>query len=540
MKRSRALLKDSVRVFAVFVFFFVALSVTATEDAGQWIVVTPPTFRSVLAPLIEQRKDDGFKVVVLETTEVFGSEQLQQSDGAPLLAQLKALCLPGHGPDYVLLAGICAATAQVNAQNTVPSLRGTVERMKGQPSDSGYGLPGPDGGPTIAVGRLPARTVNELSGMVRKTLAFEQNAAPAPWRDRLLLLLGNPGGGPLAEMFVEQELHTDLASLYPGWNMRTIIDISSSPFYLPHPRDSATALQYLQEGQLFSIYLGHSYAPGLGLDSRFLFLRRADWEKLNVPHGAGPFFTCGCFACQANENDPGYGVAAMRNPAGPVAVIGASGESYSAEGQLAVEGLLATLARPSFPERLGQYWLAVQEGLARGKIDPTTFELMDMADGSGGKTLLPVQRLEHLQMWQLLGDPALRMPVMLDDIALSVSGPVTPGSNLKVSGALPDRLNGAAVHLTLERPLDSTPSGVEPVPPGSAENRQERERIFIANHRHANTYILAQADTVAVGKTFSAALAVPTDLQWTNLTLKASATASNESGLGVLVLHREH
>ena len=76
-------------------------------------------------------------------------------------------------------------------------------------------------------------------------------------------------------------------------------------------------MQYLQEGQMFSIYLGHSYPGGLGLDARFLFLRRADWEKLSVPQGAGPFFTCGCFACQPNENDPGYGIAAMRNPSGP-------------------------------------------------------------------------------------------------------------------------------------------------------------------------------------------------------------------------------
>jgi len=118
-----------------------------------------------------------------------------------LQARLKALCQNAHGPQYVLLAGICNS-GQVNAENTVPSLRGAVERMKGLPSDSGYGLPGPDGGPVIAVGRFPARTADELTGMVRKTLAFERAPAPAPWRNRLLLLLGNPCGGALAEMFV--------------------------------------------------------------------------------------------------------------------------------------------------------------------------------------------------------------------------------------------------------------------------------------------------------------------------------------------------
>lgn len=536
MKCRRALTGTRIGIPVALALLFVASSLAAAEALGQWIVVTPPAFRSALAPLIEQRQAQGFNVVVLETTNVFSAEQLRQGDGAPLLARLKALLQPGRGPEYVLLVGICTKTAQVNAENTVPSLAGTVERMKGQPSDSGYGLPGPDGAPAVAVGRFPARTARELTGMVRKTLAFEHTAAPTLWGNRLLLLLGNPGGGPLAEMFVEEELRADSASLYPGWEMRTMFNISSSPFYLPRPRDHDTALQYLEEGNLFSIYLGHSYAGGLGLDGRFLFLRRTDWEELNIPQGAGPFFTCGCFACQANENDPGYGVAAMRNPTGPVVVIGATGESYSAAGQLAAEGLLACLERPPFPERLGQYWLAVQAGLARGKMDPTTFALLDMADGSGGSTPLPVQRREHLEMWLLLGDPALRLPAMHDDITMSAAGPVLPGSNLKVSGTLPERLNGAAVHLTLERPLNSTPSGLEPVPENAPENRQVWERVFFANYRRANNYVLVQADTVALGKTFAVSLAVPASLPSTNLVLKASATVSNETGIGVLVL----
>ena len=269
---------------------FISFSAVSSEDVGQWIVVAPPAFRAALAPLIQQRRTDGFKVVVLDASEVFSPEQLRQGDGVPLLARLKALCPPGHMPDYVLLAGVWTTT---NVESTVPSLRGAVERMKGQPSDSGYGLPGADGGPAIAVGRFPARTADELASMVRKTLAFEQTAAPAPWRDRLLLLLGNPGGGALAEMFVMKEFQTDSAALYPGWEMRALFNISSSPFYLPRPRDHEAAVQYLQEGQLFSIYLGHSFAGGLGLDARIPFLRRTDWEKMNIAQGAGPFFTCG-------------------------------------------------------------------------------------------------------------------------------------------------------------------------------------------------------------------------------------------------------
>ena len=113
---------------------------------------------------------------------------------------------------------------------------------------------------------------------------------------------------------------------------------------------------------------------------------------------------------------------------------------------------------------------------------------------------------------------------------------MTTGANLKVSGVLPDHLKNAAVHLSLERPLNSTAADIEPVPPVSPENRQARERIYISNHRRANTYVLAQGDTMAAGETFAASLAVPAALPWTNVILKASATVSNESGLGVIVL----
>ena len=176
--------------------------------------------------------------------------------------------------------------------------------MQGEASDSGYGLPGKDGTPTVAVGRFPARTVDELRDMVQKTLGFEADLPSAPWRNRLLLLLGNAGGGPLAEMYVQQTFETHLASLHPFWEARTIFDVASSPCYLPRPLDRQKALGYLQDGAMFSVYLGHSCAAGLGLDGRFMLFRE-DWASLSIPHGRGPFFSVGCFACQSNGDGNG-------------------------------------------------------------------------------------------------------------------------------------------------------------------------------------------------------------------------------------------
>jgi len=505
----------------------------AAEMPGQWIVVTPAAFRDALAPLIELRQRQGFRVLVLLTTEVLPQNR---TDGVALQATLRDHTADAHhsiiqskGKNYILLVGAFGAAGLPEATNTVPSVQGRVGRMKGELTDSGYGEPTQDGTPTAAVGRFPARDATEVSAMVQKTLKFECDSTPAPWRNRLLLLIGNPGGGPLAEMFVQQTLSHELASLHPSWEARTLFNAASSPYYLPRPRDREAALRYLGEGNLFSVFLGHSYAAGLGLDGKFL--TRADWAALSIPKGAGPLFTCGCFALQSSSQGDGYGLTAMRNPAGPVAIVGATGETYSMAGLLAVKGLLACVREPPFPSRLGDYWLGVGAGLARGKLDEATFALLDLADGSGGKVPLAIQRREHLEMWMLLGDPALRMPVMPQDVSLRVTGPIGAGQQLAVSGLLPDRLKGAAVHLSLARPLDSVPTSLEALAPNSATNRDARERAFIARHQSANSFVLATAEAKASGNHFVASLAAPANLGWSNLVLRASAALSNEVGL---------
>jgi hypothetical protein len=504
----------------------------AGSSAGRWILVAPPAFRTTLAPLIEQRRQEGFDVVVVETTSVLSPEELRQGDGSPLRARLSELIHQYKGPTCVLLAG--AFDAATNTGCVVPSLRGAVGRMKDEPSDLGFGLPGPDGAPTVAVGRFPARTAEELRAMVQKTLRFEPAAEPAPWRNRVVLLLGNPGGGPMAESYVERTLDADLAALDPSWEVRTLFNVTSSRFYLPRPKDRQAALQYLADGDFFSVYLGHSNAEGLGLDARFML--RKNWEKIEIPSGAGPFFTCGCFACQSNGKDEGYGLAAMRNPSGPVAVIGASGESYSAPGQLAAEGFMNCFKHAPFPSRLADYWLAIQSGLACGKMDAMAFMLLDMADGTGGKVPLATQRIEHLEMWMLLGDPALRMPVVPSDVSLGVDGAFAAGKALAVRGVLPKHLDGAKVHLTLERLIGSVPAGLEKVPANSPENREARNRAFDFNFERANSFILAAADAQVSGSQFTGSLAAPSELPWSNLVLRATATLPHDVGFGILTL----
>jgi hypothetical protein len=509
----------------------------AEPSAPEWLVITAPAFRAALAPLVEHRRSEGFRVQVVESTNILTPEQIRQTNALPLQAHLAQLCQRRKGPSYLLLVGAVAASNWVAAEQTVvPPLPGTVGRMKGQPSDHAYGCLDTNSAPTVAVGRFPARTVDEVRGMVQKTLAWERDRQPGAWRNRIVLLGGNPGGGPLAEAMVEQVAQSRFHQLHPYWAVQAMFHSSISRYYLPGTLLHDTATRFLAGGEFMALYLGHSSAPGLW-SKNTNFLTRDDWAQLKIPRGPGVFFTSGCFACQLGGRDgEGYGLAAMRNPAGPVAVLGAHGESYSAAGLLALDGLLRCFNTPPFPSRLSDHWLAVKAGLAVGEIEDSTFLLFDQFDGSGGKIPLATQRREHLEMWMLLGDPALRMPIVPLEIRLDVTEPVKAGQRILVKGVVPDGLAGAAVGVTLERMIGSAPTDLEKLPASTPENQEARERIAVSNHRRANSFVLASAGARPEGTRFQCPLEVPATLPWTNVVLRAYAATEAAEALGVLTL----
>ena len=73
----------------------------------------------------------------------------------------------------------------------------------------------------------------------------------------------------------------------------------------------------------------------------------------------------------------------------------------------------------------------------------------------------------------LLGDPALLLPIPPSDISLKVAGPVSPGIRITIKRALPERLAGATVRLTLERSIASRPTELEALPDGPVKTRNK-------------------------------------------------------------------
>lgn len=474
----------------------------APPPAEMWALVVAPDFEKAAAPLIAQRRAQGMKVAV-----VVASANAEKNRKA-----LEALCRGWHGRARALLLG-CLASDRPG--RVVPAFKGSVSRMKGEPTDAPYGLPGADGLPTVAVGRLPARDEAEARAMIAKTLEVEKDS-PGWWKREVNVLAGIPAFNPAVDRVVEAMAFARFNRLHPSWSGRAIYTNPSSRFTLPGSRLRHEAAASVSRGQAVLLYLGHSDATGLwGGDDPFL--SRDDFARLEAPWGGGVFVTLGCHGCQlAGKDGEGYGVAAVRNPRGPAAVFGSHGVCFAAICQLAADGLFEKAFEGKLPARLGELHLAALEGVARGKIDFLTFRMLDAVDGDP-KIPQAVQRREHLEMFVLLGDPALKLPQAPEDLDAEAPSTVRAGEELSITVRIPPRCRGGKVEARLERQAGSAPPELAPLP---SKPGKEKDKALMRNHALANLFLLDRAFVVTRGDVARITLRAPARLPYRKLNLR--------------------
>src|SRR5205823_1145929 len=137
----------------------------------------------------EHRRSQGCVVRVVPTADVLTEEQIARGQAEKLCERVRELCRRHPGVSRVLLVGAPRPDGAADvAARVVPALRGNFSRMKGEPTDNGYGCLGEGAMPAVAVGRFPARTAEECRAMVAKTLAFEKDTKPGAWKRRLTVL----------------------------------------------------------------------------------------------------------------------------------------------------------------------------------------------------------------------------------------------------------------------------------------------------------------------------------------------------------------
>lgn len=420
---------------------FLSLSAPAPDT----VVVCPDEFRAALQPWIDYRTTQGHVVEVV-SNEGAASDIQQRIAAVAQGGRLRAVVLVGDAPPqgasdpaaHAITVPTHLVEAKVNIHwGSEPEIAG----------DNLYADLDGDETPDVAIGRLPVDSAEELAGLVRKIIAYETSAMFGPWRRSINLVAGVGGFGPVVDSVLETAAKRFLTEGIPA-AYRTTMTYGSwrSPF-CPDPRQFQNAvLARFNEGCLFWVYLGHGQRHGLDLVQtpvgRYPILSLADANKLaanNTPPIA-IFLACYTGAFDAPRDCLAEEV--LRAPGGPVAVL--AGSRVTMPYAMAVLGV--ELMDEVFQHNrltLGEAVLHAKRRLVQetdladeGRLSRREF-LDTLARALSPKPdLLEAERREHLHLFNLLGDPLLRLYTPAQ-VNLSVAEEIEAGGRLVVTGEAP-------------------------------------------------------------------------------------------------------
>ncbi|MGB0579752.1 MAG: C25 family cysteine peptidase [Limisphaerales bacterium] len=368
-----------------------------SEATPRWVIAYPEKLAANLKPLMELRSQQGYTV-----------KHLPGANAAAIRQVVSNLNLGHRKRDGLVVVG---------KRSSHPGAEGRYHRMVGIPSDSRLAMRGSDCTPLFPVGRIPADTIEKADLLIRRILAFEHS-----WSSRItnrngILLIGNPASSkrvPAADMLVSTLTGQLLGMAHGSWKTSGAADVPGHPFACT-PQVFPTKFR-AELAQPYDVggYFGHSHAYMLcradgGVGTLEGHIRRSfrsrSWKTLSASDQRGLFVSCGCY-CLQKDNAVGYQSVLAKG--GPIAFIGATGESHAAIGYLASKGLVGLMTEHP-PKTAGEWFVGIQKAIATGELNGPHFFAFDQFDGSKGTLSLLEQRKEHLEMWMLVGDPATRL-----------------------------------------------------------------------------------------------------------------------------------
>jgi hypothetical protein len=397
---------------------------TAREVTHEYLFIVADPLADALAPLVEQKRAEGLSPLVVRTSEL---------GALPLTPELVRSHIESlynsYGIDYVLLVGDL---------DVIPTyLWGEI------PSDAWYGLlEGDDLNPEVAVGRLTARTPEELAPVVQKIVAYETGDAAAAWRQKILLVAHQEG--------------------YPGKYTAAAEDTRTHDFGLKQPVQFATMyggeggtnqqlVAALNDGVGIVAYRGHGLPRewvGWGSTGSFIASKQrlANAEKTPV------VLSVACLTLNLTATEITLGEQLVNSPTGgAVAFLGASQPSFNEANN----------------EFLRQLFRAVlEDGITTlgGALAKANAELLKQHGAAS-------YAMDNLKMYAVLGDPSTPLGAGYacdvravanagPDVTLAVGeattlgGPSQPGASYRWSPA--DGLSCTDCPNPLARPATTT------------------------------------------------------------------------------------
>jgi len=485
-----------------------------SQPAPDTAVVCPAVLRAALAPWLEYRKGQGHQIEIVPA----------ELEAEAIRGRIRRLAEGGR-LRFVVLVGDAELAMHfdpaVRSRCTpVHWSKAEVIRLWESPphigTDNWYADLDDDLVPELAVGRLTADSPGELGRIIEKILAYERSDDFGPWRQRLNFVAGVGGFGRVADAVLETATKRLLTrDVPPDYRLSMTYASWPSP-YCPDPAVfRQTTLARLNEGCWFWVYLGHGYHLGLDWvrapDGDYPILDMPDLARLDCRHGSPIAVFLACYTGAFDAWEDCLAEEMLRRPGGPVAVLAGSRVTMPYGMTVLGIGLMDAVFRRRSPT-LGEAVLHAKRRLVQPSAEAgperAVLDLMALAI-SPAPTKLHLERDEHVQLFNLLGDPLLRLRYP-HPITLELPAAAEPGGRIPVAGSCP--LDG---RVTVELALSPDEPGGEPPPRATYPDLPDRRVEFDDVYRRANEGRLAAVDVPCSGGRFQADLPVPEAAQGT-------------------------
>jgi len=388
-----------------------------------------------------------------------------------------------------------------------------------------------DGLAEVAVGRLPVRSPDVLIDIVERIIHLEDAPPAGPWRRRFCLVAGQARLGPAVDRLLWGAVKQVLdESIPPAYRISLLSGDPASPYSWPAPAFSRKVVGMFNRGSLLFAYLGHGSTQALDVvswEGRPYPILDARGIKLMDSKERNPVLSL--LTCWAGEYDRPdrdcLGELLLRQQGGPAAVIACSRISHPYPAALFGQAL----ARAFFKGqgRLGTMFLEAKAAmLKKGQKGPWALLAKPFLSSQvdAGKLVT-----DHLYLYNLLGDPALRVPFASTQVELQAPREITAGSTLNVTGRVPAGLEGKLV-LSLDRQRGRLPWKKLPKLP---LHSPKTPLLRMQRNQKANDPQVVKVSLALAGPDCKSSLVIPKQLSPGDYLIRAYLTAtSGKDALG--------
>lgn len=506
----------------------------ADEREVDYLVITADGLEDIAHQWAAYRGDHGRVAKVLTISEIageYGGKQIGVTEIKSRIVKESGGAEPREG-FQVLLLGDCPDedAGGYDKQSQIPwfltrqmDANPTESRRKRIPTDNFYAdtVKDDDMLPDIAVGRIPARTVEQARMALNKVKAYE-SAAQGEWLRNLTFFAGEGRFGAAIDKMLEKLFITFAEqTIDQAYNVRmTYANINSEYAYVPR-KFSEKVIEEANRGALVLTYLGHGlydrldnmYVEVEGKRVRYPILTSEDVGKFDIPDGKLPVMLI--IACQTGYMDHKEGCLAETicfTEKAPVAVIASSRDSHPYSNTILQKGVIQQMTDTRAPT-LGEAFLnAKRELILAEDPDRGQLEFMAMLVIPDKKERDQLNR-SHLSLYNLTGDPGLRMQYPKLDFDLAVGNTFKAGGDL-VPGIRADdvfwKFDADGVHgdfefwIEVERPehANEIKEFDKSALAGTDEDaRAKAEKVIAGNHANANDKKVGALEMKAIGTT---------------------------------------